>query len=109
MNYHARHARASAVDKTVVDTLERVLKKRLDRVRKGACLAAWPTNCLRHSFGSYRIADCSDVARVSMEMGNTPQVIFNHYREVVTPAEAARFWSIMPSTAKEKIVAFTAK
>src|SRR5204863_1727073 len=31
----------------------------------------WPTNALRHSYATYRLAQCQDAARVSLEMGNS--------------------------------------
>jgi integrase len=52
---------------------------------------AWAKNGLRHSFISYRLAILHDTARVALEAGNSPQVIFSHYRELVTP-EAAKAW-----------------
>ena len=51
----------------------------------------WAKNGLRHSFISYRLAILHDTARVALEAGNSPQVIFSHYRELVTP-EAAQMW-----------------
>jgi integrase len=51
----------------------------------------WAKNGLRHSFISYRLAILHDTARVALEAGNSPQVIFGHYRELVTP-EAAKAW-----------------
>jgi integrase len=52
---------------------------------------AWQENGLRHSFISYRLAILHDTARVALEAGNSPEVIFGHYRELVTP-EAAKAW-----------------
>lgn len=52
---------------------------------------AWPDNGLRHSYISYRLAILHDTARVALEAGNSPEVIFAHYRELVTP-EAAKAW-----------------
>jgi hypothetical protein len=51
----------------------------------------WQENGLRHSFISYRLAVLHDTARVALEAGNSPEVIFGHYRELVTP-EAALAW-----------------
>jgi len=51
----------------------------------------WQENGLRHSFISYRLAILHDTARVALEAGNSPEVIFSHYRELVTP-EAAKAW-----------------
>ncbi|MDQ6625996.1 MAG: tyrosine-type recombinase/integrase [Verrucomicrobiota bacterium] len=54
----------------------------------------WPTNALRHSFASYHLAKFHDAARLALEMGNSPRMIFKHYREIVTPAAAADYWNI---------------
>ena len=45
----------------------------------------WAANGLRHSYISYRLAVLHDTARVALEAGNSPEVIFAHYRELVTP------------------------
>jgi integrase len=57
----------------------------------------WKRNALRHSFISYRVAALKDVARVSLEAGNSPNMIFQHYRELVTENEAARWFAIQPN------------
>jgi integrase len=54
----------------------------------------WPHNGLRHSYASYRLAQCKNAAEVSLEMGNSPQMIFRHYRELVSQQEAAKWWKI---------------
>ena len=57
----------------------------------------WPENGLRHSFRSYHLAHFRDAAGLALEMGHvSPHVLFAHYREVTTPAEAARYWEIRP-------------
>ena len=56
----------------------------------------WPNNALRHSYASYRIAQCKNAAEVAHEMGNSPRMVFQHYRELVTPAEAHKWWTICP-------------
>lgn len=56
----------------------------------------WKSNGLRHSFGSYRLAEVQDAAKVSLEMGNSPQMLFKHYRELVTPEQARQWFAIMP-------------
>jgi integrase len=39
----------------------------------------WKKNALRHSYISYRVAECADVARVVDESGNSPAVIKSNY------------------------------
>ena len=58
---------------------------------------AWKHNALRHSFISYRVADIQNVAQVALEAGNSPQMIFKHYRELVRPAEAKAWFAISPN------------
>lgn len=57
----------------------------------------WKINALRHSFISYRVAEIQDVARVALEAGNSPQMIFSNYRQLVSQSEAKRWFSIVPS------------
>jgi integrase len=58
----------------------------------------WKHNALRHSFISYRVAETQNVAQVALEGGNSPKVIFSNYRELVKPADAAKWFSIEPAT-----------
>ena len=67
----------------------------------------WPSNALRHSFGSYHLARFNDAPALALQMGNSPAMIFKHYREVVRPQEAEKFWNIRPA-AVENVVAMTA-
>jgi integrase len=67
--------------------------------RPKTALFEWKQNALRHSFISYRLADSPDVNRVALEAGNSPQMIFRHYRELATPEQARSWFSIAPETA----------
>jgi integrase len=60
----------------------------------------WKKNALRHSFISYRVAETQDVAKVALEAGNSPQIIFQHYRELVQPKEAKAWFGIKPPPTK---------
>lgn len=51
---------------------------------------------MRHSFISYRVAHVQDVAKVSLEAGNSPQMIQQHYKELVRPKEAKEWFAITP-------------
>lgn len=59
----------------------------------------WKHNALRHSFISYRLAEIQDTAQVALEAGNSPAMIFAHYRELVTPEDAAAWFAVTPKTA----------
>ena len=54
----------------------------------------WPYNCLRHSYGTYRMAICRDAPRVSDEMGNSVVDVRNHYDAVATEKEGKAWWSL---------------
>ncbi len=57
----------------------------------------WKQNALRHSFVSYRLAAVQNVDQVALEAGNSPSMIFQHYRELVTPADASAWFSVRPA------------
>jgi integrase len=81
------------------------LETQLEAARETAGIADWPDNALRHSFASYHLAHFRDAAALALEMGHTDSgMIFNHYRQLVRPKEAERYWNIRPAKAEKKIV-----
>lgn len=65
----------------------------------------WKPNALRHSYASYRLAEIKDAARVALEMGNSPSMLFRNYRELVTEQQAAEWFSILPARKKNPVPA----
>ena len=59
----------------------------------------WKPNGLRHSAASYWFAGCNDAGRVAGYLGNSAAVIHRHYRELVTPADAVKWFGIKPERA----------
>ena len=57
----------------------------------------WKKNALRHSYISYRVAEVQDVPKVALEAGNSGQMIFQHYRELVQAKDAKEWFGIMPA------------
>jgi site-specific recombinase XerD len=57
-------------------------------------------NGARHSFVTYRTAECRDVARVADEVGNSVSTIKAHYRQLVSTEAAAQFFAIRPAAKK---------
>ncbi len=57
----------------------------------------WPRNVLRHSFISYRIAIVKSADQVALEAGNSPAIIFRHYRELTTEETAKEWFGIGPN------------
>jgi integrase len=67
-------------------------------------LGDWPGNALRHSYATYRLAQCHDAARVALEMGNSAQMLFRNYRELADEQDATAWFNIIPSGAAANIV-----
>jgi integrase len=58
------------------------LRKRLLKDRTASGLSDWPSNGLRHSFGSYHLEYFKNAALTALEMGHRDQdLLFRHYRE----------------------------
>jgi integrase len=79
----------------------------LDAAREAAGIQDWPQNALRHSFASYHLARFNDAAALSLELGHTnSNLVFQHYRQLVKPKQAERYWKIVPAVAGKKLVQF---
>jgi len=64
---------------------------------KGEKPVKWKANALRHSYASYRFAQIGDAGRVAGELGNSAAVVHRHYRELVKPADAERWFAVKPA------------
>jgi len=81
----------------------------LEGARAAARIEQWPANALRHSFASYHLAKFNDAAALALELGHTnSNLVFQHYRELVKPKQAQRYWKISPAPADKKVVQFAA-
>lgn len=61
--------------------------------------AEWPHDCLRHSFASYHLAMYGSADKTATQMGHrSTEMLFRHYRELVTREDAETFWKISPAT-----------
>jgi hypothetical protein len=57
----------------------------------------WPHNALRHSYGSYLFAKNKNENTTSAEMGNSPAMVYKHYRAIVKAVDVEKFWNIRPA------------
>lgn len=57
----------------------------------------WAHNVTRHSFVSYHLAKFQNAGKTALEAGHSEQMLFKHYRALVTPAAADEFWNIVPA------------
>ena len=58
----------------------------------------WPHNAARHSFVSYHLAKFQSAGKTALEAGHTEQMLFAHYRQIVTPADAKKFFNVRPKS-----------
>ena len=56
----------------------------------------WPHNAARHSFASYYYAKTQDELKTAAQMGNSPSVLFRHYRALVKGEAVEDYWAIAP-------------
>lgn len=62
-------------------------------VRDGQAGKLWPRNAMRHSFVSYHLAFFQDAGRTALEAGHSQDMLFRHYRQLVTADDAAAWWA----------------
>ena len=84
-------------------------RQSFEQARETAGITEWPDNGLRHSFASYHLAHFKNAASTALELGHhDSRVTFAHYRELVKPKEAERYWNITPG-ARGKVLSFRAQ
>ena len=76
-------SRRNHLEPTIIETLE-------------AHVGPWKRNALRHSFGTYRTAQTKNMGEVSLEMGNSVEMVKRHYYEAVSGQEAEAWFSVGP-------------
>src|SRR5215475_4438940 len=85
--------------KSLLDKRLNYHQSRVARVR--ACAATgikWHQDILRHSFASHHLALYENAAKTSLELGHrSADMLFEHYRELVTKEDAERYFSIIPA------------
>jgi len=79
----------------------------LNTGRAAAGIEDWPQNALRHGFASYHLARFNDTAALALELGHTnSNLVFQHYRQLVRPKQAERYWTIAPDSKANAIAQF---
>ena len=71
--------------------------RRARETRAAAGVTAVP-DTPRHTYASYHLAAHKDIPALKANLGHSPgsDTLFIHYRAAATPADAQRFWSILP-------------
>lgn len=77
---------------------ENTLRTARTKAWKAAGMMSWKGNALRHSFGSYHYALHDDAAGTAAQLGHsTTKMLFEHYRDLVTPEAAKEWFALAPS------------
>lgn len=76
----------------------KVTRRQFEVTRAGVEMEQWPRNALKYSFASYHLAVCQNAPALDLEAGHSyTDIIFRHYRSLVRPDVAERYWNIFTS------------
>ncbi|SVC96106.1 uncharacterized protein METZ01_LOCUS348960 [marine metagenome] len=71
-------------------------RRRLEALRQASGVP-WGHDIMRHSFASYHLAYHGSPDRTAHELGHRDtQMLYRHYRQLVTREAAKAFWAIRP-------------
>jgi hypothetical protein len=69
----------------------------LARLGRAIFKSAWPKDCLRHSFGSYRNALVRSLDQVAEEMGTSVGMLHRHYHNPQPEAAGEEWFALRPA------------
>jgi integrase len=78
------------------------LQKMRRATMKAAGIEKWPQDVLRHSFASAHYAAYKNPAHTALLLGHRDQnMLLTHYRDLMKPTDAKRYWTLVPKSAGE--------
>jgi integrase len=85
------------------------LQKLVRDARDAAGIKHWPHDVLRHTFASAHYAHFQNPAHTALVLGHRDQqMLMNHYRNLMRPSDAARYWEVRPVRQFGKIITMKA-
>jgi len=72
-------------------------RRKFREAYRAAGIDEWKMDILRHSYGTYRLPILKSADALALEMGNSPDVIFRHYRRPMNEASASAYFDLRPS------------
>jgi integrase len=76
-----------------------ILRNDFEKARREAGIKTWPANALRHTAASAWCCLEHDVSKVAAWLGNSPAVIHQHYRALLTHEQATAWFNVRPTSA----------
>jgi len=77
---------------------EDILRNDSEKARREAGIKTWPANALRHTCASAWCCLEHDVSKVAAWLGNSPTIIHQNYRALLTHEQAADWFAVRPSS-----------
>jgi len=80
-----------------------------DEKKARGTASTWPSNAMRHSFGSYKYALTKDSIQTAEALGHnqSDKMLFDHYRKLARKEEAEAFFAIeAPKSERGEVVPF---
>lgn len=71
-------------------------RRKFREAYKAAGMHEWKMDILRHSYGTHRLPILKSADALALEMGNSPDVIFRHYRRPMNEASASAYFDLRP-------------
>lgn len=71
-------------------------RRKFREAYKAAGIDNWKMDVLRHSYGTYRLPIIKSADALALEMGNSPDIIFRHYRRPMNEATALTYFKVLP-------------
>jgi integrase len=86
------------------------LRRKRRKNATAAGLSSWPQQGARHTYCSCWLREHGDINKLVLQAGHeSPQVMWNHYYQAVTPEASAAFWAIYPPASQaHRIVSLAA-
>lgn len=71
-------------------------RRKFREAYRAAGMDAWKMDIVRHSYGTYRLPILKSADALALEMGNSPDVIFRHYRRPMNEVSASAYFDLRP-------------
>ena len=71
-------------------------EEEIDAAHDKQKLIPWPADALRHTAISHYLNFAEHEGKTALWAGNSPDVIFKHYRGLISKAESTEFWAMRP-------------